>query len=305
MQNTKIVFMGSPDYAVPTLKVLNDNYHVVGVITQPDQPVGRGRKIQSPPVKIMAEKMGLKIYQPNRIKGEDFLQTLSGLAPEVVIVAAYGKILPKKVLEFPKYGCVNVHASLLPRWRGASPIQNAILSGDQQSGVTIMLMDEGVDTGPILSKGDVAIADNDTAESLSGKLALKGAELLKDSLPDYLLGKIQAQKQKEEDATYTRMIKKSDALMDFSSGAKILERQVRAYYPWPISYFRWNDTVLRVLEASDNQTQVLSPGQRGILDKYPCVGTATFDLKLLKVQPPGKRAMSGKDFMNGTRNWEN
>lgn len=298
-----VVFMGSPEYAVPVLKMLASQYQVVGVITQPDQPVGRGRKMKSPAIKNAADNLSLKVLQPNRIKGDDFFQQLSAMTPDVIVVAAYGKILPKRILELPQYGCVNVHASLLPRWRGASPIQNAILHGDKKSGVTIMLMDEGVDTGPILTKQEVDILDMDTAESLSVKLAKSGAELLEKTLPDYFEGKIMAQVQEEEVATYTQMIKKYDALLDFNNDAAYLVRQVRAYYPWPISFFRWEDNLLRVVEASDNQTQNLDIGQRGIIDKYPCIGTSTTDLKLIQVQPAGKRIMSGKDFLNGARNW--
>ena len=303
MRKEQIVFMGSPDYAVSILKMLDNQHQVAAVITQPDQPVGRGRKIQSPPVKIIADELGLEVHQPASIKGDEFFQILSTIAPDVIVVAAYGKILPKSILEFPKYGCINVHASLLPRWRGASPIQNSILAGDEKTGVTIILMDEGVDTGPVLSKAEVEISHADTAESLTGKLSECGAELLKTTLPDYLEGKIQAQAQDESAATYTKMIKKKDALLDFDKDAAYLERQVRAYIPWPISFFHWEDNLLRVLQACDNHTHELSTGQRGVIDKYPCVGTATTDLKLLQVQPAGKRVMSGVDFLNGARNW--
>lgn len=304
MKEKRIVFMGSPEYAVPVLKMLDDQYQIVGVITQPDQPVGRGRKIKSPPIKTAADELSLKVMQPQSIRDDEFFQTLSNISPDVIVVAAYGKILPKRILEFLEFGCVNVHASLLPRWRGASPIQNAILQGDKKSGVTIMLMDEGVDTGPILTKDEVAIDDSDTAESLSKKLAFCGAELLKETLPDYFLGKLNAQDQNESDATYTKMIKKKDALLDFEKDVAYLVRQVRAYIPWPISFFRWEDNLLRVLQASDNQTRELKIGQRGIIAKYPCVGTSTTDLKLEQVQPAGKRVMSGTDFLNGARNWK-
>lgn len=305
MKSQKVVFMGSPDYAVPILEMLNQNYRVVGVITQPDRPVGRGKKIQAPPVKILAQSLGLPVLQPEKIKGDEFVQELSELKPEVIIVAAYGKILPKGILDLPKFGCVNVHASLLPKWRGASPIQSAILNGDASSGVTIMLMDEGVDTGKILAQSEVEIDKEDTAESLSQKLSLSGAELLAATLPDYLNGSIQPQAQQEEEATFTRMLKKEDGEIDFSRSLEFIERQVRAYYPWPICYFKWDDSLLRVIKAEDNRTQKLACRQRGIIDKYPCIGTANGDLKLVQVQPSGKRVMSGKDFLNGARNWEN
>lgn len=304
LNGKKIVFMGSPQYAVPILEALHEKYQVAGVITQPDKPVGRGKKIQSPPVKILAEKLGLPVLQPEKIRGNDFLQDLAALAPDVVIVAAYGKILPKAILDFPKFGCVNVHASLLPKWRGASPIQCAILNGDAATGATIMLMDEGVDTGHILSQREVQIEPDDTAESLSTKLSISGAQLLAETLPEYLAGNLKAVAQKDEEASYTRMINKEDGELKFTRDAAGLERRVRAYYPWPICFFKWNENVLRVIKAKINQTKELACGQRGILDKFPCVGTSTFDLKLLEVQPSGKRIMSGKDFLNGARNWK-
>ena len=299
------MFMGSPDFAVPVLQRLNESYEIVAVVTQPDQPVGRGRKLQAPPVKLAAQELDLNILQPGSVRKGSFFEDLKRLSPDGIVVAAYGKILPEEVLEFPKFGCINVHASLLPRWRGASPIQYAILHGDAQTGVTIMRMDEGLDTGAMLAKGSIEITDDDTAESLAKKLAVIGADLLEKTLPAYMKGEITPQEQDDSQATFTRLIKKQDALIDFSKTAEELERQVRAYYPWPISYFRWEENVLRVVKASISDTNSLEPGQRGIIGKYPCVGTATVDLKLLEVQPAGKRVMNGKAFINGARGWEN
>ena len=299
------MFMGSPDFAVPVLQRLNESYEIVAVVTQPDQPVGRGRKLQAPPVKLAAQELDLNILQPGSVRKGSFFEDLKRLSPDGIVVAAYGKILPEEVLEFPRFGCINVHASLLPRWRGASPIQYAILHGDAQTGVTIMRMDEGLDTGAMLAKGSIEIADDDTAESLAEKLAVIGADLLEKTLPDYMKGEITPQEQDDSQATFTRLIKKQDALIDFSKTAEELERQVRAYYPWPISYFRWEENVLRVVKASISDTNSLEPEQRGIIGKYPCVGTATVDLKLLEVQPAGKRVMNGKAFINGARGWKN
>jgi methionyl-tRNA formyltransferase len=304
-KNQKVLFMGSPDYAVPILEMLHENYPVVAVVTQPDKPVGRGKKIQSPPVKVLAEKLGLTVLQPKRIKGKSFMEELEQLAPDVIIVAAYGKILPKSILDFPKYGCVNVHASMLPKWRGASPIQYAIWKGDAESGVTIMLMDEGVDTGGILAQRSVKIVPAETTESLAQKLSHTGTELLQQTLPDYLAGKLEAVAQREEEATFTRMLDKADGELDFSQPAETLERQVRALNPWPICYFKWNGNHLRVIKAEVSQASHLEAGQRGIISKQPCVGTSSFDLKLVEVQPAGKRVMSGKAFLNGARDWQN
>lgn len=303
MTQTRIIFMGSPDYAVPILKMLYEDFNLTAVVTQPDQPVGRGKKIQAPPVKVTAEELGIPVYQPLKIRGGVFEEQLKILAPDVIIVAAYGKILPKAVLEFPAFGCLNVHASLLPRWRGAAPIQNAILHGDVKTGVTIMQMDEGVDTGPILRKREVTIHKTDTGGSLSGKLARAGAELLKEVLPEFLEGRLNAQKQAEVGATYTQLIHKEDGRLDFTKGAEFLERQVRAFNPWPICFFQWKGNPLRVLQAEVTGRASIACGQRGILDQFPCVGTASTDLKLLEVQPAGKRAMSGADFLNGARDW--
>lgn len=297
--------MGSPDYAVPILEMLHENYPVVGVVTQPDKPVGRGKKIQPPAVKVAAEKLGLTLLQPQRIKGNEFLEEIKALAPDVIVVAAYGKILPKSVLVFPRFGCVNVHASLLPKWRGASPIQYAIWKGDTESGVTIMLMDEGVDTGGILAQQSVKISPAETAESLSQKLSVTGAGLLRQTLPDYFMGGLNINDQNEGEATFTRLLDKADGELDFNQPAETLERQVRAFNPWPICYFRWNDNHLRIFKVEVSQTSSLAAGQRGIIGKQPCIGTSTFDLGLLEVQPAGKRIMSGKAFLNGARDWQN
>lgn len=303
MNKEKIIFMGSPDYAVPALKMLQAHFNLTAVITQPDQPVGRGKKIQAPPVKITAQELGVPVYQPVKTRGPEFMALLENLAPDVMIVAAYGNILREDVLEFPPFGCLNVHASLLPRWRGASPIQNAILHGDKESGVTIMKMDKGIDTGPIFQMQAVAIEADDTAGTLSEKLAAAGADLLDEVLPRYLAGEIRAKPQPEEGATYAHMLKKEDGLMDFSKTALELERQVRAFNPWPICYMDWKDQPLRVLRAAVTNKKSSNPGQHTVIDKFPCVGTADADLKLVEVQPAGKRPMRGSDFLNGARDW--
>ena len=303
MSKEKIIFMGSPDYAVPALKMLQANFNLVAVITQPDQPVGRGKKIQAPPVKTAAQELRVAVYQPVKARGPEFMALLENLAPDVMVVAAYGNILREDVLEFPPFGCLNVHASLLPRWRGASPIQNAILHGDKESGVTIMKMDKGIDTGSIFQMQAVAIEADDTAGTLTEKLAAAGAELLGEVLPRYLAGEIRAKPQPEEGATYAHMLKKEDGWMDFSKTALELERQVRAFNPWPICYMEWKDQPLRVLRAEVTNKKSNNPGQHTIVDKFPCVSTADADLKLVEVQPAGKRPMRGSDFLNGARDW--
>lgn len=299
----KIVFMGSPEYAVPILQSLREHFILSGVITQPDQPVGRGKVIQAPPVKEFAQSRGLPVFQPEKIRGEDFLELLKSLTPDAIVVAAYGRILPAAVLEYPKFGCINVHASRLPRWRGASPIHSAILEGDEKTGVTIILMDEGVDTGPTLAFSEVTIGPEDTTEKLTKTLAEAGAQLLICTLKDYFEGKIAAKKQPEDGATYSRLLKKEDGRLDFTRDARFLERQVRACIPWPGAYLDWNGNRLRVWKASVLNSHVLKPGKRGQADKFPIVGTASTDLKLIEVQPAGKRILKGTDFLNGARNW--
>ena len=303
MGKEKIVFMGSPDYAVPVLEILHANFNLTAVITQPDQPVGRGKKIQAPPVKTAAQEFGLPVFQPAKARGSEFMALLKNLAPDVMVLAAYGNILREDVLDYPPFGCVNVHASLLPRWRGASPIQNAILHGDRESGVSIMKMDKGIDTGPVFQMRAVPIEADDTAATLSEKLAAVGAELLGEVLPRYLEGEISAKPQPEAGATYAHMLKKEDGWMDFSKTALELERQVRAFNPWPICTMDWKDQTLRILRAEVTDQKSSVPAQHTIVDKFPCVATADMDLKLVEVQPAGKRPMRGSDFLNGARDW--
>ena len=300
---TKIVFMGSPRYAEIILRELYERFDVVGVVTQPDKRVGRGGSIQPPPVKNFAIKMGIPVLQPKKLATEEVNDVLSEWDPDVIIVAAYGKILRTKILEYPRFGCVNVHASYLPRWRGASPIQAAILNGDQTTGVTIIKMDKGIDTGDIITQKEVEVSKLETAGSLTKKLAVIGAKILVDILPRYIEGEIILEKQLSNNATYAGMIKKQDGLLDFQGRAEELEKQIRAYDPWPICYFNWNGKNVKVYTARVLKTHHLKPAQRGIIDKYPCIGTKTYDLQLEKIQMPGKQKIDGKVFLNGARGW--
>ena len=301
----KILFMGSPEYAVPILQKLHERFNIVAVVTKPDQPVGRGKIIQAPAVKKFAESRGLQILQPAKIRGEEFIQELSHLAPDAIVVAAYGKILPKSVLDFPRLGCINVHASLLPRWRGASPINNAILNGDDKSGVTIMVMDEGIDTGPTLSKTEMQLTGQETTGSLTADLANLGADLLIRTLPDYFAGRLKPKNQPENGATYSQLIKKEDGLLIFEKEACYLERQIRACDPWPVAFFQWDGNPLRVWKAQVMDSHAFGPGRSGIVERFPVIGTASSDLKLIQIQPAGKRIMSGTEVLNGARNWNN
>jgi len=295
--------MGSPRYAEIILRELNKRFDVVGIITQPDKRVGRGRFVQSSPVKIFAKEKGIPFLQPKKLAVEEVLCVLSEWKPHIIIVAAYGKILRSQILELPRFGCINVHASYLPKWRGASPVQAAILNGDQTTGVTIMKMDEGIDTGDIITQKEVKISESETAASLTEKMAAIGANLLVDTLPRYIGGKSIPKKQLSKNATYAGLIKKQDGLLDFQKSAEELERQVRAYDPWPNCYFDWNGKNVKVYNAKVLISQRLKPGQRGIIENYPCVGTGTYDLRLVKIQMPGKQKISGIVFLNGARNW--
>lgn len=296
--------MGSPEFALPVLRALVEHYQVVGVVTQPDQPAGRGQQLRPPPVKITAEELNIPFIQPARLRDAWAMEQLKQWNPECIVVAAFGQILKPEVLELPPYGCVNVHASLLPRWRGASPIQAAIFHGDAVTGVTIVRMDPGLDTGPILSQRSLPIASQDTAATLGAKLSLLGADLLIETLPGYFNGTIYPQEQDSSSATYIKMLKKEDGRLDFTRTAVELERQVRAYTPWPGSFFPWQGQPLKVTRAHVEVSTCCAPGVCGINGKLPQVGTALGSLVLDEVQPAGKKPMPGEVFLRGARTWE-
>lgn len=296
--------MGSPKFAVPTLQNLVQEQNVVGVVTQPDRPAGRGQALTPPPVKILAQELGLPFIQPLKLRQPEAMERLRDWAPDLIIVAAFGQILRKEILGLPKYGCVNVHASLLPRWRGAAPISAALLHGDAQTGVTIMLMDAGVDTGPILSQRSVAIQPDDTTIRLSQRLAEVGAHLLNETLPGYLNGEIQPHPQDDTLATYAAMLKKEDGALEFTQTAVALERRVRAFQPWPGTFMEWSGGPLKILTASTVETSVgMTPGKRLVYNGFPALQTAQGLFVLIEVQPAGKKPMSGKAFLQGVKNW--
>lgn len=303
----RIVFMGSPDFALPSLRSLAQNYQVVGVVTQPDRASGRGRELKAPPVKLLAQDLNIPVIQPEKLKQPEAMEQLRAWKPDLIVVAAFGQILKKDVLDLPKHGCVNVHASLLPRWRGAAPINAAILAGDEETGVTIMKMDVGLDTGPMLAMKKIRIEPDDTAGSLFETLSTLGAELLIETLPAYMDGTLTPQPQPEEGATYAPMLKKEDGLLDFTQPAVDLERRVRAMNPWPGAWFEWNGAPLKVQKARAGVLftyMVQTPGGRLVSGNEPVIATSRDFLFLEEVQPPGKKPMSGKAFLAGARNWE-
>ncbi|MCL4272610.1 MAG: methionyl-tRNA formyltransferase [Anaerolineales bacterium] len=297
-----IVFMGSPDFALPSLRALTQHYHVVGVVTQPDRASGRGRELKPPPVKTLALELGLPIIQPQKLREPEAMTQLQAWKPDLIIVAAFGQILKKDVLDLPRFGCVNVHASLLPRWRGAAPINAAILAGDEETGVTIMQMDVGLDTGPMLAKRSIRLNPDDTAGSVFQALSTLGADLLIETLPDYMDGRIIPQPQPEDGATYAPMLKKEDGRLDFSKTASELERRVRAMNPWPGAFMELDGAILKVHRAHVDAGNA-SAGQRLVVQNQPAVGAGGGILILEEVQPAGKKPMSGTSFLAGARNW--
>lgn len=300
----KIVFMGSPDFSLQSLRLLAERYQVVGVVTQPDRASGRGRELKAPPVKTLALELNIPFIQPEKLREPEAMQQLREWNPDLIIVAAFGQLLRKDVLDLPKYGCINIHASLLPRWRGAAPINAAILAGDEETGITIMKMDVGLDTGPMLVKKSIRIRRDDTAGSVFQALSTLGANLLIETLPDYLAGTITPIPQTEEGATYAPMLKKQDGLLDFTRPAFELERRVRAMHPWPGAWFEWNGNVLKVLRASVSEEKGPSIGSRFMVEGRPAITSIDGALVMDEVQPAGKKAMPGKSFLSGARDWE-
>jgi methionyl-tRNA formyltransferase len=297
------VFMGSPEFALPSLEALAGVARIVGVVTQPDRPSGRGKQLNAPPVKLLAEQMQIPVIQPQRMREPGAVEQLQAWNPDLIVVVAFGQILRANVLDLPRYGCINVHASLLPRWRGAAPIQAAILHGDAQSGVSIMRLDPGIDTGPLLAQRATDILPEDTAESLSQRLAVLGAELLLETVPGYLEGSITPQPQAESGASYAAMMKKEDGALDFSHTAAELERRVRAYYPWPGTYTTWEGQMFKILRAHPHAAKPSAPGRRGMVDGLPAISAADGWLVLDEVQPAGKKPMPGDIFLRGARDW--
>jgi methionyl-tRNA formyltransferase len=306
----RVVFMGSPEFAIPTLQALVDHYQVQGVVTQPDRPSGRGRTVKPSAIKVLAASLRLPIIQPANLRESQTILELQSWKPDFIVVAAFGQILRSDVLDLPPYGCINVHASLLPRWRGAAPVQAAILHGDRHTGVSILKMDTGIDTGPILNQRAIQIAPQDTAGSLSDKLAHLGAELLIETLPKYLSGEIQSQPQDEKEATYASILKKMDGQLVFSLPAQVLANRVRAFNPWPGTFMTWQGRTLKVHQAhaitGDLQTRLstIKPGSRIIHDGWPAIVATIGILVLDEVQPEGKKPMKGSDFLRGARGWE-
>lgn len=297
----RIIFAGTPEFSVPPLKALLDapGHEVVAVYTQPDRPAGRGRKLTPSPVKEVAIGAGLPVYQPSNFKAPADIQTLSALDADLMVVVAYGLLLPQAVLDAPRLGCINIHASILPRWRGAAPIQRAILAGDDETGITIMRMEAGLDTGPMYLVKKIPIAPDETGGSLHDKLAPLGAEALMEALPGIVDGNLTPTPQDDSQSTYARKLSKAEAMIDWRQPASLIHRQVRAFNPWPVAQTRFEDAVLRIWDAevikgtTSTPGTVMSAGRQGI-----DISTADGLLRVTRLQLPGKRAMSAADFIN-------
>jgi methionyl-tRNA formyltransferase len=297
------VFMGTPRFAVPSLLALCEHHQVVGVVTQPDRPAGRGRSVAVSPVKAAALARGLPVYQPSSLRSSAAREQLAQWQPEIVVVAAFGQILPRPVLDLPAQGCLNVHASLLPRYRGAAPIPAAILAGDPATGITLMRMDEGLDTGPIVAQAEWPIAPDDTTGSLTDKLAQLGARLLAETLPGWLAGKVTERPQDAALASLCRPLEKADGRLDWAAPAADLDRRVRACHPWPGAYTSWQGQMLKVLRARPLPLQVpeAQPGQ--VVSLPAGIGAVAGQglLELLEVQLAGKKPMAADAFARGQR----
>jgi methionyl-tRNA formyltransferase len=298
----RAIFMGTPEFALPSLRALHGLTEVVAVVAQPDRPSGRGQRTLPPPVARLAEAEGLRLLQPSRLRGPDVLGVLTELRPEVIVVAAYGKILPKSVLDLPAHGCVNVHASLLPRYRGAAPVQWAIARGEKVTGISLMRMEEGLDTGPVYAQESLAIEGEDTGGSLTVKLADLGGSMLARFLPAIFDGTLHATAQDPDQATLAPKLTRADAVLDFRLAATELEARVRAFQPWPgaaaIVPGGERLKVLRatVLEGTGSAGMVLDAGSVGLV-----VACGEGALRLDIVQPEGRRAMTAGEFLAGHR----
>lgn len=298
----RIVYMGTPDFAVfPLEEMIKAGHEVVAVVTQPDKPKGRGKAMQFTPVKECAVKYDIPVYQPLKVKDEKFIEILEGLKPEIIVVAAFGQILPEAILELPRYGCVNIHASLLPKYRGAAPIQRAIIDGEKETGVTIMYMEKGLDTGDMIAKSIVPIADDETGGSLHDKLAVAGAKLIVETLPKIEADDTEAVKQNDEESSYAKMLSKDMGILDFSKSAVELDRLIRGLNPWPSAFTKLGGKTLKLFEViviDDDFSE--KPGTIvNVTKKDFTIVCGNGGLLVKSLQLEGKKRMDTDAFLRG------
>ncbi len=300
----KVVFMGTPDFAVASLEALyKAGYEIIAAVSQPDKPVGRHAELKPTAVKQKATELGIPVLQPEKASDPEFIAHIKELAPDVIVVAAYGKILKKELLDIPKYGCINVHGSLLPRWRGAAPIQWAVIEGDKEAGVTTMLMGEGLDTGDMLMMSKIPILPNETGGSLFDKLAYLGGELIVETLRQMYNGELLPVPQPEEGVTYAPMLKKEMGLIDWTQSAETIDRLIRGLYPWPGTFTYSDGRMIKLHRAVVAETDsTFNPEDCGNVlvfnDRiYIACGKGT--IELTELQPEGKKRMSAVDFLRG------
>lgn len=304
----RIIYMGTPDFAVNTLKELIESRHeVIAVFTQPDKPQGRKQQLVMPPVKEMALAHDIPVYQPMKIREPEYVELIQSLRPDVIVVVAFGQILPKEILDTPQFGCINVHASLLPRYRGAAPVQWSILNGDGETGVTIQRMDVGIDTGDIILQKKLSVAPDETADTLFDKLAAMGGPLVLETLDQLSAGTAHYQKQDEGQACYVKMLKKEMGFIDWSQSAVILERLVRGLNSWPCAYTFLDGKQLKIWssEVCGLETEGAVPGQVVCDEQELIVATGDGCLKIRELQLAGKKRMEAQDFLRGYRNLKN
>lgn len=300
-----IVFMGTPDFAVPTLEMLiNEGYNIKAVVTQPDRPKGRGNKLAAPPVKELALKHQIPVLQPEKIRADkDFIAHMEELAPELIVVVAFGQILPKSILDIPRLGCINIHASLLPKYRGSSPIQRAVLNDDEITGVTIMYMDVGMDTGDMISKTTMMVLPDETSGSLHDRMMHVGAEALRETLPGIIDQSIKAEKQNEEEATYAPMLDKQMGLIDWEQDPRTIDCLVRGLTPWPTAYTYYDSKLLKIwkVRPAEYSGPEDTPGEivEIIPDEGIVVKTKGGAVLIEEIQVQGKRRMKTSDYVRG------
>lgn len=298
MENIKIIFMGTPDFSVPVLTALINNYNVIGVVTKKDAPIGRHHELKPSPIKVLAEKHNIKVFQPTKIKHE--YQDILDMNPDMIVTCAYGQIIPKEILDFPKYGCINVHASLLPKNRGGAPIHRAIINGEEEAGITIMYMAEGMDDGDIITTSSLKIEEYDNVGTLHDKLSTIGAKLIIDTIPNIVNGNINRIKQNDEEATYAYTIKKEDEYIDFNNSTKDVYNKIRGLYPFPIGYTILDNKIIKICEAKIGSSKSKTPGEViSIYNDGIGISTSDGEVILTKIKPEGKKEMLVSAYLNG------